>query len=218
MSVLVRPVRASDFAGVSEIAYATGFFGASASRYFPDAALFGDLWVRPYFVGPPTGFVAEDDGRLLGYIIGTVSWTTYRRAFARVLAGVLWRVIRGGYARPAGALPFLLRQVRCSTPHAPEAAFPAHLHLNLVEDARGLGLGSALLQAYLELLMDRGVPGVQLSTTLENRAAVAVYRRFGLTVWATWESPLWVPWLGRPAMHVIMTRTLAPSGTEDQGP
>lgn len=217
MSVTVRPARASDFAGVCEIAYATGFFGASASRYFPDPALFGDLWIRPYFLGVPAGFVAERDGRLLGYIIGTQSWKTYRRAFMTVLAGVLWRVIRRRYACPLGALPFLLRQVRFAPPHAPEGAFPAHLHLNLVEDARGLGLGSALLRAYLELLRARGVPGVQLSTTLENRAAVALYRRFGLTVWSSRESPLWVPWLGRAATHVTMTRALEPPGPDPQG-
>ena len=51
----VRPLRPADFAAVAEVAYDTGFFGESAARYFPDAALFGDLWAGPYFVGTPLG-------------------------------------------------------------------------------------------------------------------------------------------------------------------
>ncbi|EYB67676.1 N-acetyltransferase GCN5 [Deinococcus phoenicis] len=207
-AVTVRALRAADFAEVARVAYATGFFGAPATRSFPDRGLFGDLWVRPYFVGAPFGFAAERGGELLGYVVGTPDWGTYRRAFARTLPGILARALRGGYPALPGSLPYLLRLVRYTGLHAPEAQYPAHLHLNLLPESRGLGLGGALLDAYLGALRARGVPGLQLSTTRENRSAVALYERRGLTVWSARESALWQPWLGRPAIHLVMTRRL----------
>lgn len=206
----LRLLRPSDEAAVARVAYATGYFGAPADRYFPDAHLFADLWVRPYFVADPLGFAAEREGLLLGYILGSASAGAYRRALARVLPGVLGRALTGRYPHLGGSLPYLVRMGRFAGPHAPDRAYPAHLHLNLLPQARGLGLGGALLDAYLAALEARGVPGVQLSTTLENQAALALYERRGLTVWAARESGLWRPWLGRPATHVVMTRRLAP--------
>lgn len=205
----MRPLRTEDFAEVSEIAYATGYFGAPAGTYFPDQELFADLWIRPYFVAGPFGFGAERGGQLLGYIIGTPAWPEYRQAFARVLPLVLRRAASRGYSYPAGGLPYLLRALRFPNPHAPEALYPAHLHLNLAPESRGLGIGSALLGAYLDALATQGVPGVQLSTTLENQAAVALYQKHLLTVWSDRTSPLWQPWLGHPARHIVMTRSLA---------
>ncbi|GAA5512178.1 putative acetyltransferase OgpAT [Deinococcus carri] len=204
----VRALRRGDFGEVARVAYATGFFGETAAGYFPDRGLFADLWVRPYFVGEPFGFAAEREGQVLGYIIGTPDGGEYRRAFARVLLGVLGRAVRGRYPQLGGSLPYLLRLGRFVSPHAPERLFPAHLHLNLLPESRGLGLGGALLDAYLAALRARGVRGLQLSTTAENRAAVALYEKRGLRVWEARESRLWQPWLGRPTTHLVMVRRL----------
>ncbi|SMB92463.1 GNAT family N-acetyltransferase [Deinococcus hopiensis] len=211
----VRSLQAGDLATVAAVAYETGFFGESAARYFPDTALFGELWARAYFLeelNGPLGFAAEAGGQFLGYIIGTADMDAYRRRFVQVLGRVAWGALRGAYPQLVGCLPYLTRAARYPGPHAPEEAYPAHLHLNLRPEARGLGLGGALLDAYLEALRVRGAAGVQLSTTTENTAAVALYERRGLRVWAARKTPLWRPWLGRDATHIVMVRTL-PGGS-----
>ncbi|WP_309571673.1 GNAT family N-acetyltransferase [Deinococcus sp.] len=205
---LVRQIRPDDVAAVARIAYLTGFFGESAAVYFPDAALFGALWVGPYFGGAgaggvgAAGFVAERGGEVLGYIVGAPDHGAYRRA----LSGVVARYVTSTLPATATlrSVPYLLRAGRFPSPHADWAAYPAHLHLNLLPGARGLGVGRRLLDAHLGALGGLGVPGVQLSTTTENPAAITLYGRAGFTVLDSRTTPLWVPWLGHPATQVVM--------------
>lgn len=201
---------------MARVAYLTGFFGQSAQVYFPDRALFGALWAGPYFHGAGAGcFVAEQAGEVVGYVLGASDHDRYRLALARVVARQV------GRAWPTGAtlhsLRYLWRAARHPSPHADWQAYPAHLHLNLLPAARGAGTGRRLLEAHLSVLGGLGVPGVQLSTTTENVAALGLYRRLGFEVLDTRVTPLWTPWLGHPATHVLMGRR-APGWDRDSAP
>lgn len=213
---VIRPTRPSDEAVVGRIAYQTGFFGQSAGRYFPDEKLFAALWAGPYFQGAGAAcYVAEAGGEVVGYVLGAPDHRGYRWALGRVVARWL------GSSRPTrrtlASLRYLGRAARFPSPHASWAAFPAHLHLNLLPEARGLGLGRGLLEVHLAALEGLNVPGVQLSTTTENRAALGLYRRLGFEVLASHPTPLWTPWLGHAAEHLVMARRLGPerSGRPD---
>lgn len=207
---LIRPALPADEARLGEIAYLTGYFGNSAATYFPDRQLFADLWIRAYFRLPAAvGFVAQVDGDVVGYVIGSANEVAYRRALARVVADtVVPGLLTRRYTRPLSGLAYLLRTLRYPSPHAPVSEFPAHLHLNLLPLARGLGLGLGLLQAFLERSGQLGVPGVQLSTTDQNHAALGLYAKAGFTVAAAERSGLWTPWLGEPAQQLCLTRHL----------
>ena len=209
-SPTLRALRAGDEAQVGRIAYQTGFFGDSAARYFPDARLFADIWIGPYFEAPGAlGFVAQRGGEVVGYILGLPDQGPYGRALTRVIVRrIVPGVLLGRYRRPFGGLPYLLRFARFPSTHATRARYPAHLHINLQPGTRGLGLGSGLLTAYLNALRARGVPGVQLSTTRENGAALRLYGRAGFEVYAEEASPLWTPWLDREAVQVVLVKDL----------
>ncbi|RJF68956.1 N-acetyltransferase [Deinococcus cavernae] len=214
---MIRPLRPDDAAAVGQIAFETGFFGHSAAPYFPDEALFAALWVGPYFRGGAGGFVAEVDGVVRGYVLGSPDPGVYRLALqAELLEGVLPRWPR--YRRALGAVPYLLRALLFPTPHADWRTYPAHLHINLLPQARGLHLGEGLLRSHLAALRSLGVPGVQLSTTTENQAALGLYRKLGFVRLAEQVTPLWTPWLGHPARHVIMGRRLSGPGQETATP
>lgn len=209
---LIRPVLPADEARLGRVAYLTGFFGESAETYFPDPQLFADLWMRPYFRLPDAvGFVVQVDGEVIGYVLGAVDEGAYRRALGRVVAGtVLPGLLTRRYTRPLAAVPYLIRTLRFASPHAPVGEFPAHLHLNLLPQSRGLGLGRGLLRAFLDRLRELGVPGVQLSTTDQNGAALGLYRQAGFTVSSEEETGLWTPWLGRRARQMCLTLVLKP--------
>ncbi|MCX7739560.1 MAG: GNAT family N-acetyltransferase [Meiothermus sp.] len=196
--VQIRPSRPSDGAALVEVAYATGFFGCSAEIYFPARALFGALWVGPY-LGPAgaCGLLAECEGRVLGYVLGSPNPQTYRGYFQKNLPGWLLAAALGRYPGLMGSLRFLWRSLCYPSRRAPLDLYPAHLHISLLPEARGKGLGERLLRAHLDCLRARGVVGVQLSTALEHSAALRLYRRLGLREYARWESP----WLGRPVVH-----------------
>ncbi|MBO1437967.1 GNAT family N-acetyltransferase [Meiothermus sp. CFH 77666] len=205
----IRPVQPGDYPVLADIAYATGFFGGSAEVYFPARALFSELWVGPY-LGPAgaCGLVAEAEGKVLGYILGSMDPWRYRLYYLQRLPRWLAWAALGRYPGLGGSLRYLLRAVRYPSRAAPLNLYPAHLHLNLLPEARGRGLGEQLLRAHLGCLRDRGVCGVQLSTTEENTAALALYRKLGFQEYARWESPLWTPWLGRPVVHLTLVLLL----------
>ncbi|MFC4426235.1 GNAT family N-acetyltransferase [Deinococcus navajonensis] len=216
-AVQVRPVCPDDEVALGQVAYQTGFFGDSAQRYFPDAALFADLWVRPYLLGAGEAcFVAVGpDQEVLGYVLGAPDPARYRRALWRVVGTrILPRLRRPDRSFWAG-LRHLVRLARFPGPHADARQYPAHLHLNLLSRARGQGAGAALLSAHLEALRALGVCGVQLSTTTENQAALRLYQRFGFQEAGRRVSPLWTPWLGHPAEHVVMVLALNPAAAPD---
>jgi GNAT superfamily N-acetyltransferase len=204
--VHVREVKPADLETLGEIAYSTGFFGASAERFFPARVLFRDLWVWPYLGGAGCcGYVAESAvGKPLGYILGTCNLRQYQNWILTHLPHLLLRALRGEYPGLRRSLPYLLRMARYPAHLAPPETYPAQLHVNLLPESRGLGLGNRLMEAYLGCLRGRNVTGVQLSTTRENTAALGLYQKFGFSVYSEYQSPLWQPWLGRTTSHVVM--------------
>ena len=205
----IRPAGPTDLEALGHIAYATGFFGSSAAVYFPSPPLFRDLWIKPYLEGiGACNFVAELEGKIVGYVLGAPDVRAYRWYFLRSAGEVLGRLLTGQYPGFLHSACYLLRTARYGSPLAPLRAYPAHLHINLLPESRGLGLGQKLLAAHLDCLRARGIPGVQLSTTRENTAALGLYQKFGFTVYLEWKSPLWKPWLGREATHLVMVKDL----------
>jgi GNAT superfamily N-acetyltransferase len=65
-------------------------------------------------------------------------------------------------------------------------AFPAHLHINFHPDARGKGLGSLLMNHYMNYLKLHNVMGVHLVTTPDAQN-VSFYLRLGYTASETRE-------------------------------
>lgn len=59
---------------------------------------------------------------------------------------------------------------------------PAELHIDLLPVVQGMGLGRRLMDAFLALLRERGVPGVTLGVGGRNTRAVAFYRNLGFEV------------------------------------
>ncbi|GGR81210.1 GNAT family N-acetyltransferase [Deinococcus sedimenti] len=207
MTAIVRPVQPSDQRAVGDIAFGTGFFGQSARVYFPAPGLFRALWVAAYFRGAGfAGFVAEVDGQIVGYVLGAPDGNLYQQGLRRAAPEILAALPTWGLL---GCLPYLGRAALWHAPQADPVRFPAHLHLNLLPDARGHRLGERLLRAHLRTLAGAGVPGVQLSTTTENAAALGLYRKVGFQVAHRRATPLWTPWLGRAATQVVMTLDLS---------
>lgn len=206
---LVRAAGASDREAVADVSFATGYFGRPAGRFFPDRALFEDLWVRPYFEGSGCCvFVAEVDGEVVGYILGSCDTRAYQRHMVTLSTRLAVRWWKGRYSALGKSLRYLLRAARYPGPTAPLEKYPAHLHINLLAEARGHGLGRALMEAFLACLRAREVPGVQLSTTIENEAALGLYRAFGFHVYDRQRSRLWRPWLGRLTTQVVLVKEL----------
>ena len=166
----VRPIRPDDLEAVGQVAYASGFLGDSATRYFPAQALFCDLWVRLTRAGraaatwwsrvwprfwamrwEPATYVGWGlDGRL-------------RRGGAQEHA---LRALQVGLARAAPLNSYYRWPV--IPPPWPLDRFPTQLHINLLPEACGPDPRRRLLENHPEGLHQRGVPGEQLTATRET--------------------------------------------------
>lgn len=205
----IRKATPADLEAVGRISHQTGLLGAPIGRFFPDEALWTDVFVRPYLEAGCCNFVAEAEGRVVAYIIGACSPHALPRwARRRLLWVLLGGLLRGRYPRLWRNLPYLWRALREPWERAPADLYPAELHINALPEARGLGVGSALMGRFLECLRARGVPGVQLGTTEENAAALKLYQRFGFRVYARWRSKFWKPYAGRALEHLRLVKEL----------
>ena len=67
----VRPYTPADREAIRQICCETGYSGAPIDPVFTDRDVFADFFTRYYTdCEPESSFVAEDNGRIIGYILG----------------------------------------------------------------------------------------------------------------------------------------------------
>ncbi|MEE8807332.1 MAG: GNAT family N-acetyltransferase [Lactimicrobium sp.] len=59
--------------------------------------------------------------------------------------------------------------------------YPAHMHIDILEQYTGGGNGTALFHALIEMLKKDGVKGLMLGVDLNNTRAVSFYKKMGFT-------------------------------------
>ncbi len=181
----VRLYHPTDDKAVHQICADTAFFGAPLEAFFGNRHLFNDYFAAAYTEFEPEHlWVAEADGRVIGYLMGCPDTARLNKKVQRhILPRVLARLIRGAYRLDAATRRFVgqyvLSLVQGQFFHVDLTRYPAHLHLNIAERWRGRGLGRQLLTAYLEQLRAEGIPGVHLETSDHNTRAVPLYEKLG---------------------------------------
>jgi len=130
------------------------FFEAAIRKDFQSTEekdRFFETWTKPYFDHHPEHFLlAIEDGKVLGYLTGCLESSEMLPWF---------KDRHGGLALFQDLLPL----------------FPAHLHINLTEGARGKDIGSRLVERFLE----HGL-STHVITGAESRN-LSFYRKNGFT-------------------------------------
>ncbi|GAA1902963.1 N-acetyltransferase [Streptomyces sodiiphilus] len=183
--VLIRPYRAADRAALYDICLRTGLAGGDASGHYEDPDLLPSLFAGPYAaLDPELVFVADSGERPIGYIVGTADSVAYYEAFRRHWLPAL----TGRFPEPSGPPRTPDEEMRSLLHHpermlVPEIAerYPAHLHIDLLPEGQGRGLGTRLMHTFWGALRERGVPGVHLGMSPENTRARLFYDRLGFT-------------------------------------
>lgn len=185
----VRSYMPGDRDAVRYICSETGFMGDAQEVFFEGRDVFADMW-SSYWIDyePESTFVAELDGRVVGYMLGCTDTDRYERVFAKEIGPKLLRkALRQGVFIRRKNLVYIAKVIRSHRRgefRAPmskiKAEYPAHLHNNIADPwLRGRGMGKAMMNAYLDYLRDRGVKGVHLGTTSYNKQAVPFYLSCG---------------------------------------
>jgi hypothetical protein len=174
MSITVRPYATHDASAVERICRET-----AAERPFApfvdDPRLAWLFYAKPYVeLAPEWAYVAELEGQLVGYLVGTPDTLAYERSLTPYLASqwpALARLhvsgtLRGLHRRAAGqrALLRLHRQLLLRRTEEHDgiidlAAYPAHCHLQVTAAARDKRVGLMLMLRFHQELKERGVRG-----------------------------------------------------------
>ena len=149
-----------------------------------DPDLLGHVYVGPYLArGIGTQLVLVDEAGSAGYLLSTddtgdheawaeANWWPQLRARYPLVEGrpVDWTFdaeLIGLIHRPSLAPPEILDD------------YPAHLHIDLQDRARGTGFGRLLIERLLLELRERGVAGVHLEVGDDNERAMGFYAHLG---------------------------------------
>jgi GNAT superfamily N-acetyltransferase len=181
----------ADWLFLRELCARTGNSGAPIER--SRWSFFGEQWIGPYEkLRPEWSYVAElgPGQSRLGYLTGCPDTAVFLRERRWLFDLSLY--LRARYGRADAGVDgarFIARFTGAE--RGPEECFPkgatrrvleeypAHLHTNLVEDARGKGTGRRLIDRYREDLARIGVPGIHLYCGVKP---LAFYERVGFRV------------------------------------
>lgn len=180
----IRPFRPGDEPALADICLKTADAGADATGVLDDDDLWAEIFVLPYVARhPDLAFVVEtDDGRVVGYVVSAPD----TRAFEEWFRSEWWPRRGSRWPRPSapstrqdGIVAYAYGRGAGAEPYGDD--YPAHLHIDLLPEAQGRGLGRRLIDTLVVELRRQGVPGLHLVASSENLGAVAFYPRVGFT-------------------------------------
>ena len=181
----IRAARPGDRAAAYYVCLKTGDHGADGEPFYredPDAL--GRIYVGPYLLfEPELSLALENDQGVCGYALGAFD---SRGFYGRYESE--WRPkLCAAFAAPAGEPAKWTRvQQAHHTYHHPDyftpepyAAYPSHLHIDLLPRAQGRGYGRRMIEQNLDALRRRGSPGAHLGVSTLNRRAYGFYEKLG---------------------------------------
>jgi len=178
----IRAFMPRDVDDCYEICLRTADNGADATALHTDPRIVGEVWVAPYLARhPECAVVLEDAEGVGGYIVGAPDTSAYDEW----VDGEWFVPLRERY--PLGSFPDGTADAACVNlihrpPRMPPeitAAYPAHLHIDLLPRLQGRGFGRAMMGALFERVSAAGAPAIHLGCSPENTSAIAFYRRLG---------------------------------------
>lgn len=181
--VELRPYSPDDLDALYAVCLLTGASGQDASLLHNDPKLIGHIYAAPYgMIEPENVFVAEDAEGVAGYVVGTHD----TNRFAERLEAEWWPDLRRHYADVQDMTE--ADRDRIATimrPHASPpniaAAYPAHIHMNLLPRLRGQRVGSRLLKMWVDQARQSGVRGIHLGASASNEGGIAFWSKSGFT-------------------------------------
>ncbi|MEO1986714.1 MAG: GNAT family N-acetyltransferase [Martelella sp.] len=177
----IRKARPEDRSAIIDICIRTADKGGDGRYLFSQPDYPALLWALPYFaLEPDHALVLTTGTKVVGYAVGTSDTAS----FASKLEHDWWPKLRKDLSanQPVTAddryvFGYIEKPERVPAEIAKQ--YPAHLHINLLPEAQGSGLGSQLLDSLLVLLAKASATGVHLGVNHQNEAVTAFYRKLG---------------------------------------
>jgi ribosomal protein S18 acetylase RimI-like enzyme len=188
-NVIIRIFAKKDRPAVRAIACDTADRGEAIERLFPDREFAADLLTAYYTdFEPQSTFIAEDQGRVVGYIQGSFDNRRYGLVFFWILIpkflckafkrGLffrkdVWRIIKTAFSNWPRL--FTWRQ---KSFHSHEG----HIHIGIVKEFRGQHVGQKLVGTLAQYAKTQGVDLLTASVHDGNAEACRFFEHLGFSV------------------------------------
>lgn len=179
----IRECTAADLPYLYDICWKTALNGQPVDRIMEDRFKPGHYYAAPYLhFDRECCFVAEVGGMPRGYIIGTADTEAYTRWLNREWLPQVRKTC--AFSCEKELHPFEKHLDEClsgdTVPDPDLASWEAHLHIDLLPELQGKGMGRKLMETFFRRCREKGASGVHLGVASENRAALAFYRKMGM--------------------------------------
>ncbi len=189
MGLIIRPYKKSDLPKLYEICLKTGNSGKDATLLFKDPLLLGHFYATPYAViQPDLTFILADNGIPVGYILGTSD----SQFFQSETEKKYFPSLRNKYPSPEenDNTPDakIIRLIHNGYVLRPELlAYPAHLHIDILLEGQGKGMGRKLTETFCNKLIEMKVGALHLEVGKRNTDAIKFYEKIGFQLIKDYE-------------------------------
>jgi len=186
-AVAIRKYRNEDRAAIRRISCMTALMGEPSSIFFDDDEVFADA-LTIYFTDyePESCFVAECDNKVIGYLLGAKDTKRMDKTFAdRIVPPLLIKALQRGIFFRMKNTKFLfhvfisLVKGEFTAPSFSKD-YPAVLHINILKEYRAQGIGSQLINVYLDYLNGQVAKGAHLATMSDKASQFFKKQNFQL--------------------------------------
>ncbi|MBB6480409.1 GNAT family N-acetyltransferase [Spirochaeta isovalerica] len=180
----IRPYELTDLPYLYEICWKTALNGNSVEGVIDDKYKVGHYFAAPYvYFDRDCCFVVTRDNIPAGYIVGTADTVGY----TKWLNSEWLPKVRRLYDIPSeSSEPFQQFINDCikndTLVDKSLSEYPGHLHIDLLPELQGKGLGRKLMEMFFNSCRRKGTEGVHLGVSKQNPGAVAFYRKMGMFV------------------------------------
>jgi GNAT superfamily N-acetyltransferase len=191
----------SDRTQIQQVCCDCAFLGEPIDEVFQDRLWFANTMVTPYLIlEPQHTWVAVADGRVIGYLTGSLTAAfSYLRAYM-VTTGVLIELIPnymvGKYESHPRSKRFaetVMRNALGEIPRHPDKA--AHFHFNVAEAYRHRGLGTRLLCEFEQAVRATGSLSQYYAEVMSSPTIrpVAHFERLGYKIYDSVKTTIFEP-------------------------
>jgi len=189
MANIIREFHPSDLVSLYNICLKTGASGKDASMLYKNPYLLGHFYAAPYAIfEPELCFVLTVDGKPSGYILGTKDSVKYRERTENEWFPILREEFPFPDKADKSSDANIIRLIHKGFTIKEELKdFPAHLHIDLLPAAQGIGMGRKIIETFLNKLRELNVPAVHLEVGKRNENAIEYYKHIGFQIITEYE-------------------------------
>ncbi|KZK79936.1 Acetyltransferase (GNAT) family protein [Pseudovibrio sp. Ad13] len=183
----IRRAGHDDLEALYRISVQTGHLGNDASHLYDDYRMMGHIYSAPYLkYSPQLSYVIERDNQVVGYCVGTINTVK----FEATLETQWWPSLRRKYPKPeeGARSTWTADERRYQMIHFPEKTpeqisirFPSHLHMNLLPVAQGQGIGTLLLNKWMQCAKRYQVAAIHVGANAKNARAIRFWQKHGFS-------------------------------------